>query len=313
MEQEMSDITLTASSRNALLSLTDTSSLMSRTQGRLTTGLKVSSAVDNAVAYFQAKGLNDRASDFSTRKDQISQGISGLNAALNGTTLVDSVLKQMEGIVDSVRTADASTRSALGKQFNDLAKQINSGVSDSSYQGLNLINNCTANLTVYFNQGTTATLKVNAQNLNQSVLITGMGQCAGAVMQSNATAFINKVLSAGGGTAANLTFSTLMSATSAGGSPASVLNKVAAALASAVNKERATSSLLGGNVTFLQSRMDFTANYVNTMTQGSGKLTLADLNTEGANLVALQTRQQIGIQSLSIAGQQQQAVLSLLR
>jgi flagellin-like hook-associated protein FlgL len=96
-------------------------------------------------------------------------------------------------------------------------------------------------------------------------------------------------------------------------SPAAVLNKLAAMLDSAISKERGTAAQLGGNVTFLQSRMDFTANYINTMTSGSGKLTLADLNTEGANLVALQTRQQIGIQSLSIAGQQQQAILSLLR
>ncbi|HTZ40457.1 MAG TPA: flagellin, partial [Syntrophales bacterium] len=82
---------------------------------------------------------------------------------------------------------------------------------------------------------------------------------------------------------------------------------------SAISKVRAKSAEFGGDVTFLQARLDFTTNYVNTMTEGSGKLTLADLNQEGANLVALQTRQQIGVQSLSIAGQQQQAILSLLR
>ena len=308
----MSDITLTASSRNSLLSLTETASLMGRTQNRLTSGLKVSSAIDNAIAYFQAKGLDDRSADFSNRKDQIDQGISGLTAALNGTTLVDSILKQMKGITDSVRTADASTRAQLGKQFNDLAKQINSGVSDASYQGLNLVNNSTANLTVYFNQGTTANLKVGAQNLNQSMLITGIG-CAAAVKTSNATNYVMHALSVGGACAGVKGFSNLMSTASTHGSPAAVLNKLAAALDKAISKVRATSAGLGGNVTFLQSRMDFTSNYMNTMTQGSGKLTLADLNNEGANLVALQTRQQIGIQSLSIAGQQQQSILSLLR
>ena len=60
------------------------------------------------------------------------------------------------------------------------------------------------------------------------------------------------------------------------------------------------------------SALDFTNEYVNTLQGGSDKLTLADLNEEGANLVALQTRQQLGIQSLSIAGQQQQAILALL-
>lgn len=307
----MSDITLTAASRNSLLSLTNTASLMSRTQGRLTSGLKVASAVDDAISYFQAKGLDDRSADFSNRKDQIDQGISGLNAALNGATLVDSILKQMKGITDSVRTADASTRAALGKQFNDLAKQIDSGVSDSTYQGLNLVNNSTANVTVYFNQGTTASLKVTATNLTAKKLITGLGM-SGVAQSVAASSFVGLALSKAGATAGTKGFSVLMSG-KASVSPATVLNKLASFLDSAISKERATSARLGGNVTFLQSRMDFTSNYINTMTAGSGKLTLADLNSEGANLVALQTRQQIGIQSLSIAGQQQQAILSLLR
>ena len=89
----MSDITLTANARNSLLSLTGTASLMSRTTGRLTSGLKVASAIDDAVSFFKAKGLTDRAADFSTRKDEIDQGISSMKSAINGTTLVDSILK----------------------------------------------------------------------------------------------------------------------------------------------------------------------------------------------------------------------------
>ncbi len=299
----MSDITLTASARNSLLSLTGTASLMSRTQGRLTTGLKVSSAIDDAVSYFKAKGLTDRATDFSVRKDEIDQGISSLKAAINGTDLVGSVLKQMKGIVNSVRTADSTTRAALSSQFNDLAKQINTAVSDSSYQGLNLVDNSSASMTVYFNQVTSASLKVNAANLRASYLLTTMSH--GASAGSTVTDLVNM---AGGGGAG---FSALTSQTSL--SPASVLDHVATVIDRATSRIRSQSALLAGNVTFLQSRMDFTSNYINTLTEGSGKLTLADLNEEGANLVSLQTRQQIGVQSLSIAGQQQQAILSLLR
>ena len=301
----MADITLTATARNSLLSLTGTASLMSRTQGRLTTGLKVSTAIDDAVSYFKAKGLTDRATDFGVRKDEIDQGISGLKAAVNGTTLVDGILKQMKGIVNSVRTADSTTRGALSGQFADLAKQINSAVRDASYQGLNLVDNSSASMTVYFNQGTTASLKVTAKNLNASVLMTTMGTAATA----GGIAMVGHMLSAGGAAVAG--FSVLTS--TASNSPGSVLDHVAAVIDRGISKIRSQSALLGGNVTFLQSRMDFTNNYINTLQEGSGKLTLADLNEEGANLVSLQTRQQIGIQSLSIAGQQQQAILSLLR
>jgi len=76
---------------------------------------------------------------------------------------------------------------------------------------------------------------------------------------------------------------------------------------------RAEAQTIGSNVALLNTRLDFTNNYVNLLTQGGGKLTLADLNEEGANLLSLQTRQQLGIQALSFAGQNERAVLSLFR
>lgn len=76
---------------------------------------------------------------------------------------------------------------------------------------------------------------------------------------------------------------------------------------------RAGAQQIGSNVALLNTRLDFTNNYVNLLTQGGGKLTLADLNEEGANLLSLQTRQQLGIQALSFAGQNERAVLSLFR
>ena len=296
----MSDISLTASSRAALTSLQGTASLMSRTQGRLTSGQKVASAIDDAVAYFKAKNLSDRASDFTDRKSEIDQGISSLKTAVNGTSIADSVLKQMKGLVNSARTADSSTRATLTSQFNDLAKQLNSSQGDASYQGLNIVNNSTASLTVYFNQGTGASLQVNAQNLNTSVLLTAASAASSGALS---------IMLSGGTVATDASgFSVLSDSTSA----AAVLDNLSQQLDSSISTIRAATARLGGNVTFLQTRLDFTNNYVNTMTEGAGKMTLADLNEEGANLVALQTRQQIGVSSLSIAGQQQQAILSLI-
>jgi flagellin-like hook-associated protein FlgL len=128
------------------------------------------------------------------------------------------------------------------------------------------------------------------------------------VSGASAGSVVSDLITAAGGSGG---FSQLTSQTSI--SPAAVLDHVAAVIDKGIAQIRSQSALLGGNVTFLQSRMDFTTNYINTLQEGSGKLTLADLNEEGANLVSLQTRQQIGVQSLSIAGQQQQAILSLLR
>ena len=84
-------------------------------------------------------------------------------------------------------------------------------------------------------------------------------------------------------------------------------------LNSALTSLRSRAQVLGANVAILNTRLDFTASYVNTLTAGAGKLTLADLNEEGANLLALQTRQQLGIQSLAFAGQSEQSILGLFR
>ncbi len=76
---------------------------------------------------------------------------------------------------------------------------------------------------------------------------------------------------------------------------------------------RTKTKTLGSNVALLQTRREFTESYVNTLQTGADKLTLADLNEEGANLLALQTRQQLGIQALAFAGHAEQGILALFR
>ncbi len=91
------------------------------------------------------------------------------------------------------------------------------------------------------------------------------------------------------------------------------VNSVITDLQSALDTLRTKSKTLGSNVALLQTRLEFTENYVNTLQTGADKLTLADLTEEGANLLALQTRQQLGIQALSFAGQAEQGILALFR
>lgn len=79
----------------------------------------------------------------------------------------------------------------------------------------------------------------------------------------------------------------------------------------ALNTLRAQARTFGSNLTIIQTREDFTKNIVNTLKEGSDKLTLADQNEEGAKLLSLQTQQQLGITSLSLASQAQQSVLRL--
>ncbi len=81
----------------------------------------------------------------------------------------------------------------------------------------------------------------------------------------------------------------------------------------ATNTLRTFSSSLANDLTVIQTRQDFTKQTVNTLQEGSDKLTVADPNEEGARMLALQTRQQLAVSALSLASQAQQSVLSLLR
>ena len=82
-------------------------------------------------------------------------------------------------------------------------------------------------------------------------------------------------------------------------------------LKNAINMVRTFSTELGNNYSIVQTREDFTENLINVLTEGADKLTLADMNEESANVLALQTRQQLAINSLSLAAQAAQAVLKL--
>jgi flagellin-like hook-associated protein FlgL len=300
----MTDITLTSSARSSLISLQQTADLSARTQGRLTTGKKVNSVLDNAISFFQAQGLSNRASDLTNRKDSIDQGLSSLQSSLRGAQSTVTLLTTLRGIVSNAQTQSVSQRSSATTSFKEVARQLVQLVRDTSYQGLNLLNSTKSKLSVQFSERTASILNVqgfkfDATTANTRGVFTGVVAFSGA----GSLIFSNVIFSKG--------FSNINGANNslAGSRFTTLLQRLDAAITKVQNQ----TATLGVNVSILQTRLDFTKSYTNDLQQGSDKLTLADLNEEGANLTALNTRQQLGIQSLSVAGQQQQAILQLLR
>lgn len=272
----MAEITLTAAVRANLLSLQRTDGLISKTQVRLATGLKVSSALDDPKAFFEAKALNDRASDFGDLKDGIDQAISSIKVALDGTESIDDLVRQLKGIAISAKSATGTELAALVAQYNSLRTQIDNLARDAEYQGLNLVNGTGATLTVEFGKSSLSVLTISSVDIRSSSL-------------------------------------GLNIASAASFSLASLVDAAITGLDTALTTLRGQASSLGSNVALLQTRLTFTNSYVNALDEGASKLTLADINEEGANLVALQTRQQLGIAALSFAGQAEQSVLQLFR
>jgi flagellin-like hook-associated protein FlgL len=296
------EVTLSASIRSNLLSLQNTDSLVARTNTRLSTGLKVSSAIDDAVSYFQNKSLKDRAGDLSGRKDSIDQGISTLNVALSGLQTTEEILTQMKGIVLSAKSSTDSERATLATQLNSLGAQLNNLANDSSYQGLNLVNSTASNLKVQFSEKSAAVLQVDGSDvrISSGQIITAAANLAGSAIADVAGI---SLMSGCSGFAA---FSVVSASVS-------VFDGYIESFDSAISSVRTTAKTVGANVALLQTRLDFTNQYINTLKSGGDKLVLADLNEEGANLVSLQTRQQLGIQALSFANRSEQGVLSLFR
>jgi flagellin-like hook-associated protein FlgL len=286
----MSNIVLGSATQANLLALQNVNNQLDITQGHLATGLDVASPTDNAVAYFQAQSLSNRASDLANRKNSIDQGIQSLTAATNGISSVVSILQQMEGVVNGASTQTASQRAAADAQFNTLGQQLTTLLGDSSYQGLNLVNSTATNPTVQFSITSSSLIKIQGQNLVFSKLVTG-GK-AKAVGSKSASTLIS------------VKFSQVSN-------KISLFSNIYNALQTAVFKAQAAAQTLGTNVNFLQTRLSFTQDYMTTLNQGASDLTVADVNQESTNLVTLQTRQQLAIQSLSIATSSEQAVLRL--
>ena len=135
----MSEVSLSASTRNALLTTQRSYSLLSKIQGRLESGKAVNTPVDDAIKYYAAKGLSDRATDFLALKDNINQRIELMQAGHECLTTASKVYKQMKGLVQSAKTATGDTARTLSTQWKGLLGQLGSLATDSSYQGENSV------------------------------------------------------------------------------------------------------------------------------------------------------------------------------
>lgn len=318
----MSDISLTAAIRSNLVSLQNTQGQLETTTSRLATGKKVATAVDNPTNFFAATNLNDRASGLEARLDGMGQAIQTIKSADNGITALRGVLSQMKGVVnDALGNSNSTSRAELGKQFNTLIKQASDLVKDSGYAGVNLIQGQSdsteaQSITVQFNElNTESELTVQGFSVNASTAaLTAGGEVASSVAGANSVALgitIDGVTTGIQSAATGATADTFEVSFSADGYTAS-LSSLVSSIESFDEKLKSEASKLANNLAIITQREDFTNNQVNILKEGADKLTLADLNEEGANLLALQTASTLGVQALSLASQQSQQVLRIV-
>ena len=169
-------------------------------------------------------------------------------------------------------TAGNANRVKAISQFNDILDQIDQLAKDSGYKGVNLLGGTDQSLTVIFNEDRSSNLTI--QGVDASTKGLDISRVTNWGSNTNIDASIEEV-------------------------------------EDAINELRNMASEFGNNYSIVQNREDFTENLINVLEEGSDKLVLADMNEESANMLALQTRQQLGVNSLSLASQAAQAVLKL--
>ena len=207
----------------------------------------------------------------NSSSSQNSLLLTSSNAALTTALGLGSVVGTTYAGTATVSTPN-STRTSLQADYDNVITQIDALSADASYNGVNLLGG--DDLKVVFNETGSSFLTINGVTFDAAGL--GLNAVAGAGFQSDGD-----------------------------------IETTIAAVDAALKTLRTQASAFGANLTTVQTRQDFTKNLINTLETGADNLVLADTNEEGANMLALQTRQQLSTTALSLSAQADQAVLRL--
>jgi flagellin len=262
----------------ALQNLNATNSELQTTQSRINTGLKVASAKDDGATWSIAQNMRSQSSALDAVKDSLSRGQSVIDVASSAGASVSDLLTQMKtkALAASDTGLDTAGRNALNEDFKALRDQITKVVSNASFNGVNLLDGSKKGISALANADGTSNITVAAQTLT----------LGGSIVSVKTTESL--------GTATHAA-SVLTTITNS-------INNVSKALAS-----------LGTGSKALQSHATFINNLQDSIDAGVGNLVDADLAKESAKLQALQTKQQLGVQALSIANSSTSSLLSLFR
>jgi flagellin len=260
----------------ALQYLSNTQGALAQTENAISTGQTVSSAKDNGAVFAIAQNMRGDVAGYSAVSQSLNNGTSTVDVAMSAGQSISDLLIQMksQALSASDSSLDSNSRQALNSNFQALVQQIKSVVTNAKFNGTNLIDGSTTQITSLASADGQHRITVSAQNMSLS----------GSIVTIKSTGSISTAAKA----------STMVSTVETS------LNNVNAALAK-----------MGAGAARFSIQSTFVQNLSNTISSGIGNLVDANMATESAKLTALQTKQQLGVQALSIANQAPQIALSL--
>ena len=262
----------------ALQNLNQTNSELNTVQGRINTGKKVASSKDNGAIWAIAQNQRGTSNSLNAVRDSLQRAQSTVDVAIAGGETVSDLLLQMKekALAASDTTLDSTSRSALSEDFKALRDQVAKAVTNADFNGANMIKASGTTIAALANADGSSKITVAAQSL----------ALGGANVTVAATASLSTA------TIANTMIATVTTS----------ITNVSTALA----KLGTGSKALGTHLSFVDKLQD-------TMDAGIGNLVDADLAKESAKLQSLQTKQQLGVQALSIANGSSSMLLGLFR
>ena len=270
----------------ALRNLERTNESLSKTQQRISTGLKVSSAQDDASNFAIAQGIRGdvKALGAITQGLNNSKGIG--NVALAGVTAISDLLTDVRQKLTELANGGITSaqRAIIKADFDKLMSQAMSFVDNANFNGRNL-------------------LISNATNVNTISNLNGTNLTLSARSTTGTTGIVHLIKSLAGAT---------IGVTGAAGDPGNAQSVIIAQYKNLETEINTSLGALGSEIRALNFQTDFLSTVVDSTEVGLGNIVDADLARESAELTALQVRQQLGVQVLGIANQQPQILLGLL-
>ena len=262
----------------ALQNLNATNKELDDVQGRINTGKKVASATDNGAIWAIAQNQRGTSSALNATKDSLQRGQSTIDVAVAAGESVSDLLLQMKekALAASDASLDTASRTALNEDFKSLRDQIAKVVTNADFNGANMIKSGGTTIAALANADGTSKITVAAQSL----------ALGGANVTVAATGSIGTV-----------TLATAMITT----------------VTTSITNTGAALAKLGTGSRALSSHFTFVGKLQDAIDAGVGNLVDADLAKESAKLQALQTKQQLGVQALSIANSSSSSLLGLFR
>ncbi len=321
----MTSIMTNTASMAALQTLRGINSEMEMTQGRISSGYRVETAADNAAYWSIATTMRSDNKALSTVKDALGLGAAKIDVAYTGMKSAIDVVTEIKAKLVAAREPGVD-KEKINKELEQLKNQLVSTTESASFSGENWLHNAavggagTKSIVGSFNRSATGNVSVTTLDIDTSAsILIDTADAADGILTGDVDA--DALLETPSGTAENWFLINAGSTTAATGTEIALTSATTDAqvdsmirvVDSIMIKMTDAAADLGAINARVSMQDEFVTNLMDSIDKGVGRLVDANMNDESTRLKALQTQQQLGIQSLSIANSNSQNILSLFQ